>query len=569
MKNEANSADGLVSTMLNSAAAVSTVAAAIPLLADVAIPTAVSLRTMADLASSFGYAKPVESKVPTRTFPSVHTSEFNTEGASAALVLGASPDNAVTIMSGFAGAKFDEMAFDYVLSRWACIYSGQLSTTDTGALTTKVYGCEACPANMWFNTTGGGRSAWSIQVTGTAAAGTGYGLLPAPVCYLANTFALWRGCFMFRIKIAKTKFHTGRLMICYVPYDPSANNFYIGPPTAQNISVDPSPLITQEYQSSIWDLREGNEFVVEVPFLSPAGYLPCSTAACSLGIWVLDSLQCPTTVATTIPFVVEVCCKPGFELAGPISPILQPAPFSGTTLVAQSNWADFCTDSMRDSTMCIGEHVRSVKSLISRSSCFVILTPGERVLVKCLPWFMGTNVTTWGTGSEIGQVVSPSQYTPGTFTTPCTSLQYYYSQMYAYARGGTNFHIPSTVSAPVWAALQLIQFAAPNGPYIGSGSVCCTAFGSIGIPGHFKLPYYSPLPTQLVGGTDSLSCPARAYITFSNGALWMSAADDSQLGYFLGAPALAVAASNSPSAIPVSLSVGDNFFTSAFNGAIL
>jgi hypothetical protein len=119
-----------------------------------------------------------------------------------------------------------------------------------------------------------------------------------PTCIeaAARLYSHWRSDFGYRISVAKTPFHTGRIEIVFVP------GYYS--------EVDPPNFDATNCYRTIMDLSRQNETTVLIPFLSKYEMLQMSNVKVGdtnvlgyLVVRALTPLICPDTVAGT----VDVC----------------------------------------------------------------------------------------------------------------------------------------------------------------------------------------------------------------------------------------------------------------------
>jgi len=528
-----------LSTLLMAASRVSnSVGRLIPSISSVAVPSAWVLAAAGQLASSFGYAKPQTTVAPVRMYSYVGANEQNVNGAVMTSNLGLFMDNAVTAQPGFAGSDVDEMAFEYVLSRMCCIYVGLLSITDPEGLTLVKYSCRLDPSCLFFQNTGGNTLS-SFASLATASSGQGNGFLPSPICALANCFAYWRGGFHFRFKIAKTKFHTGRLLFSFIPI--AGLGSYTPYPAYPNALGAANPL-TMQFMSWVWDLREGNSFDVKVPWQCNTDYLDNGYGMGYLNVYVLDKLTGPDTVATTVPFNVEVCALPGFELAVPCTPYCPPAPASGTLLIAQGGIDEFA----------IGERVLSIKQLISKACGYAIGGTTNAPAFSVPTWYNWIDVnTTWGWSGTSQRIICTTGLTKKIIPN-C----HYFARWYAYARGGTNIHVPINGSG-IMAATFIPDRLPVFNPIANNAQYICGAGQGL----HVRMPFNSQTSRSTIAGPAAQASSNHNTTTLqwgsptANGtAVYLAAADDAQLGYFLGP--LPLAFNCAVSAVPVMLDDG-------------
>lgn len=123
---------------------------------------------------------------------------------------------------------------------------------------------------------------------------------PTILAYISSMFTFWQGSLSFRFSVAKTKYHSGRLRISYVPAEQSSTVTSFDHDQAFNI---------------IWDLRESNECTMNVPFVYRMNMAPCnyleaidepshSFSPGTLIVTVLNPLIRPETVASSVPINV-------------------------------------------------------------------------------------------------------------------------------------------------------------------------------------------------------------------------------------------------------------------------
>ncbi|BAN57352.1 polyprotein [Nilaparvata lugens honeydew virus-2] len=90
-------------------------------------------------------------------------------------------------------------------------------------------------------------------------AGTDETYVLPPVAVLSSLYAYWSGELRMRVDFVASRFHTGRLLICYVP-------LYL-----QDITLDQA----YSYPYQMFDLREGNQsFTFNIPYMSMVPMYP-------------------------------------------------------------------------------------------------------------------------------------------------------------------------------------------------------------------------------------------------------------------------------------------------------
>lgn len=531
----AHEAQGPISSALSRGARIATTLGRhIPSISSYTGIAAWSSRLAAGLASTYGWSKPQSTPNPQRMLKSNTTYQWHTDGPDTTLTLAAAHDNHVPPLPGFAGSDVDEMSLAYGLGQWALICNGTLNAADLGGQLK--YGCPLTPTAMWYNATYN-RCAQATQFN------THTTCLTTPACYYANAFTNWRGSFEFRIKIAKTKFHTGRLLLSFVPL--SDNGFTAG------VFLTPTILGQQfDWKSSIWDLREGNSMQFTCPYQHANDYLKVGMAQTfpsnygNFLLHILDPLQAPSSVAQNVPFAIEVRCLPDFELTIPNDPIWRMSGQTPNNIIAQGPPDPSSTIAYDTSRGCMGEHILSIKQLISRACLFAANTDPN-----IQPWYET-------------QTFLPT-YASGTWTYPPMPFTAYFANCFAYARGGTvvdgAWTAPNRPGGNTFAA----YFYDPS--TTSTGLVCGANIIDDAPNAHIRLPYYHynnrHLVNPIIGTLTDLSGDMNMGFVPPAGTLqkniWsIRAADDSQMGYFLGTPPLDFSNTISPISTTLETIVG-------------
>lgn len=494
---EADAIPGNLSNVLSAGSNLMLWAGKIPMLSTIAGPASWALRLGANVASSFGWSKPIDATPPNKVYNSVNIHQNNADGPDVSFNLGMMCDNAVSVLPGFAGSDMDEMSLSYITGVYSAIASVTLSTTM--AADDNVISVNCSPFSLHYTTD---RTCVSKSLPPAQLAGTSF--WPSSVMGVSNVFRSYRGGLKFRVKISKTKFHTGRLIVGFMPVNPDINQFGVSAPFAPSI---------MQYKSVIWDLRESNSVEFECPYVSFFPYLPVDLAFGSFFVMVLEPLNGPTTVASTVPIIVEVAGMDDFELAFPSRPAFPISPLN-TTYVAQSGLSE-----LSHSSNAVGERITSIKQLIMRA-CII------------------DNVFVSGAFSYV------FNYIPNTwFGAPATSLTVprlgylnYFNAFYGLSRGGYCMDI-----VPFGDICATVGY--PNADSIDSVSLVPETRSAL----HVKVPYYNRRTRDIVSSARALLGPPASIVAFfskavastAKASVFLRAADDFQLGYYLGAPPFA------------------------------
>lgn len=481
-----------IAMALSAAHRVASFASSIPLISSYAGPTAWALRVGSQLASAFGWSKPQVTSAVTRVVPTFNNYQYNCDGHDVSWNMGLFSDNHVAPLPGFAGSDVDEMSLSYVASVPAVVSTTVFSTTN--AVSDVLYIAALNPFAMWY-----APNANLLQST-TVVASPITSFLPSPVFYVANCFRYWRGDLTFRFKVSKTMFHSGRLLIS------SHYTYNVG-----NLPL-PTPNYSKpfNFSSVVWDLKDSSEIEFTVPYMHVRPFANFQEVLGSLCLTVEQPLLAPSTVRPSVFISVEVYSK-NMSFAFPTTPLYQPSPIRPVTVTPQANSHLQYTN---------GEDVTSFKQLANRQGVDSIIT---------------ANAARSSTILNIRYAAYDNPATPTLVTYPVGYLANYVLNCYAYARGSTRVSLE-----PVQRSQHLV---ATYGSDFSQNSTTKAVANEKDQPLRFTTPFYSTQnririgtnPNGVGGGLYVRSAPAGATNPV---ILYMSAADDFQCGYFLGAPPL-------------------------------
>jgi hypothetical protein len=531
MDSEAGSNKPLSQALAHSATSLSMIGRGIPLISSYMGMASWAMRKLSGYASAFGFSKPYVGTAVNRMVPTNYTFQGNADGHDSIYSVGMLTDAHVT-PTPLGGTDVDEMSFDYVLGQYSLISNGTLSSSD--AFGQIKYACFVAPNAMYYQATYNTPVSYVAQPSGTALS-----ILTSPCFYLGQSFSLWQGTFRFRIKIAKTKFHTGRIMLFFLPLiEEDTTNTVPGQFAVPNASN----LFTMDFDNKIWDLREGNVMEFDVPWISRFPYLPCSTSIGNFIITIIEPLAGPAAVASAVPFAVEMKCLPGFQFQVPSTPRLYTTAPGQTTYVAQGIIAD--ERKPTDAQHSIGEQISSVKQLIIRACPVTYLSQGSSSH-SVLPWFISSYT------SQVPATGAPtSAYLPSPLT-----WQNYLTNMYVYVRGstvcdtvvcsGTGF--PTLTAAQIGPTLYNTGSSAPQ-TYTSASAIVESLSRAL----HFVIPYYNFTSRSLLragSNVGTFSVPLTTNYVYTSlrqadssntndAFVYTRASDDSQLGFFIGSPPL-------------------------------
>lgn len=401
--------------------------------------------TAANVASLFGFSKPTNqvSISKTKLQTASHMAASNTEDNSHPMGLFA--NNMLEDLQYLKGSSEDQMALTKVVTVPNYIENFNWDTSQTaGSL-------------LWNN---------NVNPIQQNSSGLGSGSLRTTHCsYVANTFGLWRGSLNYTFKFVKTKFHSGRVRILFIP---GAFNI------TSLASIDPNACYSQ-----IVDLRTANEFTFKVPYVSSRPYLCVKGinalntdelyySTGTIAVVVLNELINAQDAYAKVNVIVEFAGGDDIEFAafgGPrYYPFLRDAPteekkkvksdpikdlIKAKRIAAQSlgddqaltrdqaQNGDLSDDLTRrdvvptftPSALCVGERVQSIRQLIKRFCLYVGGTTDLNDKAYIInPWAIQDPIET---------------STTSTFTVDMID---YFSYLYAFYRGGMRLKTNLTES---------------------------------------------------------------------------------------------------------------------------
>jgi hypothetical protein len=205
--------------------------------------------TLGSLARWFGFSNPpvVDSVrgYKTMTMANLCSPEISTQIEKLTL----DPKQEVNIDPRTVGAEvIDDLAISNFAGRLSYIFAATWYTYDEPLTTIASW---YVTPELYYATT---------QTTGATGAVTTTQWQLTPAAHVSQWFEYWRGGMTYHIKIVKTKYHTGRLMVTYDPAGSYAN------------------YVEGLVHSKIVDLSEVNEFDFEVPYMAVTPWLRTTQA---------------------------------------------------------------------------------------------------------------------------------------------------------------------------------------------------------------------------------------------------------------------------------------------------
>lgn len=424
--------DGLVSKTLETGSKVARALSYVPALSAIGGTADWMLGSLAKTARAFGYSEPMDETVQGRVSRNAYAADSQIDVPSNGYVLSPFQSNKVNVGPELGLCDEDEMAFENILTRYQYIYRGQMSTSLT--VGTVIYSCPLTPSAMWYRDYWVGASQpRSNKPLKASNALTENAFLPSTLCYVGDSFRVFRGGFKFRITFAKTKLHGGKVALTYAPTRYSQN--VIGPYSSTSILASTGNELTGP--SMIIDLRDNEVFEFEVPYISSNPYTDVNNKYGDFSITVLQPLRGNGTVSSAIEFMVEVCALPGFEFACPVNSMFNPVPFNGNTAITYQSGLAVSEEENSLAQQAIGEKFNSVKQLIMIPDYYSVdVANGTYLRAHLEPWC---------------KINAPALATPMSTTAVATffgARSSKFAAMYTYAKGGTSWYVQRDSSAP-------------------------------------------------------------------------------------------------------------------------
>lgn len=290
----------------STASAISTALGAvadIPGVSQFAQPALWVSKNIADVARQFGWSKPTSIEAPHVTKLSSTRFMANSDGVDTSHVLSLLSDNSLETDASLFRTNVDEMALSHV-ARTQTFYT-RFAWSTTAAAGSVLFSAPITP-NFYRYTISAAQYA------------------PTTLAYTSAAFRQWRGGINFNFKFVKTKFHSGRVRIIYVPGDYST-----GASLPANFDIDAN-------YSTVVDLRSDTDVEFNVPYVAIQQWLlvdndypgTARTNFYSTGtiyMVVLNELRAVSAVASSIDVITEVGAASDFELSIPRLPSIYPS----------------------------------------------------------------------------------------------------------------------------------------------------------------------------------------------------------------------------------------------------
>lgn len=344
-----------------------------------------ALSGVANIASLFGYCRPVVDApiVPYR--PTYMGNLVNTNVPDSCTKLTTDLKQEVTIDPRTVGlSSVDEMNLRSIITRESYLTSFDWNVSALTGI--KLFTIQATPY-LWDVLNLGGSE--EIHMT--------------PACHAGMLFENWRGSMKYRFQVVSSNFHKGRLQIQYDPYDSTDNEFNV----AYNKIID----ISEEKDFTVevgWGVSHPygdavNPGVSALPFAKFPLSVPFptnnpNTQNGQLSVWVLNDLTVPNSaINNDISINVFVSCGDDMEFANPTDEYISSLVYFPTPLAPQSG-SDLAAPDIEETgepskplaeqalpmmaasinpsdglnSVCFGEKITTIRALLKRYSVTTI-----------------------------------------------------------------------------------------------------------------------------------------------------------------------------------------------------
>lgn len=492
-----------VSKTLSTVATVATTAAAVPVLTSVAAPVAWAAAIGSGAAAAMGWSNPRQEKAPTLVLDR-HTQDLCTaDQAVPGYVYSFTGASRVGSERPAGLVQEDELAFGHLLP--ISVFRETITWESIDPYGRKLIDLE------------------QVDVLLGKSVGTTHQHY-APYTAIATMFYYWRGHIRFTFRLAKSRFHSGRLLVAYDCK---------GTQNSLNL-VETDPLLRE-----IYDLESGNEFTFECPFNANTDYVTAGALMGRLSLFVLTPLAYAGGASDTIDIVVETSMRAdasfGYPLgeqskiitdrtgvlsrkpankkviacAGNLKPTMTNTLPSGST--AEISLTNHITTPFADPVdrelACIGEGVRSLRTYIRRGMVNKVTSGELRFLANSLDSVADNNM-----------------------------ILYEVAQWYALMRGSIRY----TIRAHTSCFLYLVEPASDNPPPPGLGKTGYAQFLHDGVMQSVEVPMFHNNPWRYVADVDTIASQDGEYPLLESDVStltyeWLATpADDFDLSFFIG-----------------------------------
>lgn len=433
-----------------------------PVIGKFARAVEVGSRAVSSIASMFGFSNPPNVKDVNAVQPKAFHAFANTETSMPIDKLCVDPHNETTIDNSVAGGDSkDELGINYLVSKTS--YLTQVDWQGSDAPGTKLLTYQVCPG--------------AIQTVETGPANYVRNKFMTPMAWVGNMFRQWHGGIEIHIKVVKSKYHKGRLLVCWDPSQVPTS----GAETA---------LFTQVLDLS----SDQDEFSMVIPYKCTfpwSRFSLTSTATATRGdvvydpsiangvvaIFVQNVLTAPAA-SPVVDILLSVNAAPDMQYSIPIT-----NPLHSTTLQCQAKVeVDNQTHQLSDklNLITVGESIVSLRPLLHRATYSMSQLIGanrtaDSTYVGPGPLFHNFNLfprlppeygfSDYGL-SWAGKVIAGSGAAPFNFST--THPINYILMAFVGYRGSTNVHANVIAGGETGSAICSFAASRSHDSYIHS-----------------------------------------------------------------------------------------------------
>lgn len=399
---------GPVSAVLNSVSRVASTLASVPSFSVVAGPVSWVTAAAAGAASMLGYSNPRQERPPKLVISRMAPDLCTTDQALPAYVYAFTGASRVGSVPSNSLCDLDEMHFSYLLPM--CTFESSAVWSTASPVNTDFFG-QQVPFDL-------GR-----VVTNTPP--TAYWIHYAPWRAIAMLFDQYHFSVILKIKIAKTRFHTGKLLVVF------------------DTDVD-ADAPTVETANPAWqvviDISKGSEWAIKLPYSNHNHYSNYAQNYGRVHVLVQNQLQAAGGAATAVDLIFETCVDSDASFGYPVD--VGHWNTSGGTLPSDAvqPLTHLVTlgpniDPVSYESACQGDTCHSLRTYLKRG---VEVTNGSADICAAFP----CNVP-WGTIS----------YDNAETETPLHPNLKWISSWYGLYRGTLNYHASVGTACPAYLSM--------------------------------------------------------------------------------------------------------------------
>nr|ULF99798.1 MAG: hypothetical protein [Dicistroviridae sp.] len=537
---------GIVSTVANAVSKVAGALTTVPAIGVVANAVQWAAGAVGSVASWFGFSKPMDERLSMKVVPFVADRFANYDGDSKVKSLAFSWANEIAMPTDVFGTQEDEMCFRHILSKPNYVDRFKfLSANKQGSVIWKwpvdPLSCRKLTRND---------PSVTPYYPGKYYAENNY------VSLHGQCFKFYRGALKYNFKIVKTIYHSGRIRVIVVP--------------GATPDTDVTTIDLNKVHSAIYDIRETNEFDIEVPYKwntpwkaldgdfgppLPGKEITPNEPTAMIYIYVVNALRNPATTADHIEFIVEQSAGDDLQFACPLvrreislisseeqlradypaQPVKLSAEgpaHSGVQQMLDSKRVDFSDAN----TMTIGEVVTGWRPLLKRYSKWLVQDPV-------------------GAGFQVLPYQTANQFS----TKSAFDLYAIAESLFRFVSGGLRVASVASGSAGFVTEHSLQAHDTHDARDLTSAYVIQSNLlepvVEIGVPFYQETP---AIPTHVglpkvsnarLTGTGYTQLPYNEGVAIKSthqGQLWRSTAEDFSFGYLIGATATLVEHGSEP-----------------------